>query len=239
MKARQIKGRSFTLIELLVVVAIIALLISILLPALGKAKEQGRLAVCLSNLHHLALAFEQYFNDNGHILPEAAQKPSLNPEDPEEDGYYIPITELMADYAKNQQLFHCPSDLPGKVKRDAENRGLSYWETEGTSYEYNFVPWMAAEFLEGTGLKLKIDVGDTEVKWNLPIPIPDAFQKWFDVRTSDIYMLFDFGPFHGERGKNEIRPTLYADCHVEEYFRLPWGADPNLMDPNYIDPNLL
>lgn len=57
------KSRGFTLIELLVVVAIIALLISILLPALNRAKEQGKIAVCLSNLRSITGAANQYLLD--------------------------------------------------------------------------------------------------------------------------------------------------------------------------------
>jgi prepilin-type N-terminal cleavage/methylation domain-containing protein len=59
----------FTLIELLVVVSIIALLIAILLPTLGKAKERGKRAACLSNLHQTHLAFACYAQDNGDLVP--------------------------------------------------------------------------------------------------------------------------------------------------------------------------
>jgi prepilin-type N-terminal cleavage/methylation domain-containing protein/prepilin-type processing-associated H-X9-DG protein len=61
------RNRAFTLIELLVVVAIIALLISILMPALNRAREQGRATKCLANLKQLTTIFSQYAFENRFI----------------------------------------------------------------------------------------------------------------------------------------------------------------------------
>lgn len=68
-KQKKLKGNSFTLIELLIVIAIIAILVSMLLPVLGTAKEKVHAVSCSNNLKTIGLANSMYLQDNAEYFP--------------------------------------------------------------------------------------------------------------------------------------------------------------------------
>ena len=77
------KKHAFTLMELLVIISVIALLMGILMPVLGKARILAQRTVCKSNLRNLALAFRMYLDEYSNLMPPATMMPSLeNPSDP-------------------------------------------------------------------------------------------------------------------------------------------------------------
>jgi len=84
----------FTLIELLVVISIIGLLMAILIPVLGSAREQGRGVACAANLRNLGLALVSYIDDNEQWLPPA--EPRDKSDVTSHDNWYL-NTVLMAN----------------------------------------------------------------------------------------------------------------------------------------------
>ena len=96
------RPRGFTLIELLVVIAIIAILASLLLPALSKAKEAGQKTKCSSNLHNLGLAMLMYAEEHNGFVPRGNNPIWWQVLTPTLGG------RVRADY-KKVQVYTCPS----------------------------------------------------------------------------------------------------------------------------------
>ena len=126
---------AFTLIELLVVIAIIGVLAALLLPVLGRAKESGRAAACLSNLHQIGLALQLYVQDNNNRLPYMRDKSLTTTNE-------LPSPDVvLLNYLGNTQLLRCPSDKHG------------VFESTGSSYYWNnLVNGQDADHLSAFGI---------------------------------------------------------------------------------------
>ena len=145
MRQKIYQTRMFTLVELLVVIAIIAILASLLLPALNQAKFQARSIDCKSRLRQLSQLNMMYASDfNGYIVPigNDGTDPKVYPEILVRTGY-LREWKGYPNYSpfSYDKIFQCPEVTHNPA-------------VQGSKWSYAMNPWVSA-WLDSTGLPTK------------------------------------------------------------------------------------
>lgn len=109
------KPKFFTLIELLVVIAIIAILASMLLPSLKRARDRGIQLSCMSNLKQVGVITQMYATDNNQSMPK--------PYDADNNWYWGKTIARTGYYDQLIPVMYCPSQ---SIQSDAENKGYGW-----------------------------------------------------------------------------------------------------------------
>jgi prepilin-type N-terminal cleavage/methylation domain-containing protein/prepilin-type processing-associated H-X9-DG protein len=140
------RNRGFTLAELLIVIAIIAVLISILLPTLGAARRAANSAKCLASLRDLGLAFQQYAQENKRAFPIVEYSPPTSYIVPTGFPTRRPWTDFLVKYIH---------------KRDPDTTATV---VDMGKYKTNSVLWGCPSYEADTFYQSQTDPG-TSVQW--------------------------------------------------------------------------
>ena len=132
---RKTKHLGFTLIEILIVLAIVAILAAIIFVVFARVREKGRSAVCQSNLKQIALAMQQYIQDNNGRYPHNVYETIKG----SPQTQYFHWNHALSPYAIDKTIFRCPTSKAIEDSRVPHKRNDRLLMPRDTSYDYNYL----------------------------------------------------------------------------------------------------
>ncbi len=177
-------------IEIILVVAVLCMAAWLVVPAIGRSRTAARREACLANLARIGEAFGQYLSDHDQRWPYVAKLASIKTHEP---PWPVLPTVLGKYISDDLEAFHCPADRrtlsSDSSLRETFSARTTWYETEGTSYEY----WMGNAY----GGKR---VGEESL----------SKASGFGLGRADQPLLTDFEAFHEGDGGGSFN-TLNAD----------------------------
>lgn len=203
---------AFTLIELLVVITILLILLGIIIPALGTARESSRRTSCRSNLQQIGLAFHSYAGDRDGWFPlKNGGAPAYSP-DGSLGGEY-PFSQharllWTAGYLRSAKVWVCPSD---KIEGDPPTRTVSAYQ--GANFAggggFNSFGNCSYMYIAGYGEKFRFPTLPLDVT-KFAVLLDEANPREEGNRTPGNMPTIGPDDNHGANYRN----VLYADGHV-------------------------
>ena len=234
------KSARFTLIELLVVIAIIAILASMLLPALAQARAKARQASCASNLKQLALGVQMYASENEEYIPGIGNYDSRYDNSTSSVRAYtrqnLPYNfwmDLILPQVGDREVFRCPSLAVDETNYRQGgygwNGGVGYWVNMTARYAN---PGQDGPLYRGVKLAQLAEPGNTFCIADVAVspvmccPGVQAYLSFSYTRNSP--GLYTPWPLRHSSGEN----FAFLDGHVQWYKYLTYDKITHWYDGN-------
>ena len=167
---RRATAGGFTLIELLVVIAVIAVLLAILLPALGKVREQARRTKCASHIRQQLISLSIYGVENDGKLPATQPVGKVGPDlaSSQTGGIQCVIVNFMLRSGTAREMFYCPSNAVQRKYNDyfwmsGFPDRINWDGTRFTSVTYGDVVFSSYSWLVRPFRDLNVSIAQTEI----------------------------------------------------------------------------